>query len=164
MEQEKKNVLVEEVLMTSDKLFRKLLPTIPHELLALDITMPQMKIMLMLFMHGPMRMGVIASEMDVTLPTATSLVDRLVEKDYVLRESQPDDRRVVRCRLSKAGHKTIGGIWESSRGNVQKLLEELEYAKLEMLRQVLQYMLETANTLEKPGIIENQFARISSDN
>ena len=107
MEKTKKTELVASILMTSDKLFRKLLPTVPQEVLTLDVTMPQLKIMLILFIHGPMRMSAIASEMGVALPTATSFIDRLVDKNFVIRESQPNDRRVVLCRLVEAGQKTI---------------------------------------------------------
>ena len=38
-----KDNLVEEILTLADKLFRQLLPTVPEELLSLDVTMPQLK-------------------------------------------------------------------------------------------------------------------------
>lgn len=151
--------LVESILITSDKLFRKLLPTVPKELLSLDVTMPQLKIMLMLFIHGPMRMSDIASEMDVTLPTATSFIDRLAEKNYVVRESQPNDRRVVLCRLAEAGQKTVDGIWESGRKNTGKLLEELDVRKLQMLIEALQSMLDMASAQVEQSLINNTVKR-----
>jgi DNA-binding MarR family transcriptional regulator len=144
MDAANKTKLVESILILSDGIFRKLLPTVPKEILSLDVTMPQMKIMLMLFMHGPMRMSAIASEMDVALPTATSFIDRLAEKNYVVRENQPNDRRVVLCNLTEAGQKAIGGIWESGRKNIGNILEEMDDRKLQMLAEVLQSMLEMA--------------------
>jgi DNA-binding MarR family transcriptional regulator len=156
MEKGDKSNLVEEILSTSDKLFRKLLPTVPRELLDLDVTMPQLKIMLLLYINGAMRMRSIAAELEVTLPTATSFIDRLAEKNYVVRESQPHDRRVVLCRLSEDGQKMVDGIWESSRKNVKKLLEQMNADKLQMLVEVLQDMLDSASAEEEAKLIESK--------
>jgi DNA-binding MarR family transcriptional regulator len=145
MENAGKSILIENILAASDKLFRVLLPTVPREMLELDITMPQLKIMLMLFINGPHRMSSIAAELEVTLPTATSFIDRLVEKHYVIRDSQPDDRRVVLCRLSETGLKTVDGIWESGRKGIRQILKDMDNSKLEMFVNALQSMLELAD-------------------
>jgi DNA-binding MarR family transcriptional regulator len=99
--------------------------------------------MLMLYTHGPVRMSDIAAGLEVTLPTSTSLVDRLVEKNFVVRENQTDDRRVVLCRLSEAGQKAIAGIWASTRTNSKALLEAMATAKLKMFVEVLEDMMQT---------------------
>ena len=117
MAKEKRLDNVEKILKLADKLFRRLFPSVPPELLDLDITMPQLKIVFMLFITGPMRMSDLASDLRVTLATVTGLVERLVERNMVVRESQPDDRRVVLCRLSDTGQKAINRIWESARNN-----------------------------------------------
>lgn len=135
-----KDGLVEDILTLADKLFRQLFPTVPKDLLTLDITMPQTKIILILYIHGPRRMSDIASELDVTLPTATSLVERLVEKGYVLRETQPDDRRVVLCRLSDDGQKAIGRIWQLARNRTAESLEAMDVSKLGLFVEALQAM------------------------
>jgi DNA-binding MarR family transcriptional regulator len=147
-----KETSVENILTLADKLFRQLLPTVPKDLLTLDVTMPQLKIMLILFMHGATRMSDIASELDVTLPTATSLVDRLVEKTYILREAQPDDRRVVLCRLSEAGQEAIGRIWQSAKKRSKEILEAMDSSKLELFVEALQAMYEAA--LAEGNIVE----------
>jgi len=136
--------IIESILRTADKLFRKLLPTVPRELLELDMTMPQLKILFLLFMNGPMRMGALALDLNVTLATATGLIDRLVERGMVAREGQPDDRRVVICRLSDEGHKTISRIWETARNNSRRLLENLDTSSLQTFEEVLKAMLESA--------------------
>jgi DNA-binding MarR family transcriptional regulator len=140
-----KQNLIEEILSLADRLFRQLLPSIPKELLALDVTMPQAKIMIVLYIRGAMRMSDIASELEVALPTATSFIDRLVEKKYVLREPQQDDRRVVLCRLSKSGQKAISRIWDSGRERSKEILEEMDAQKLQKFAEVLEDMLKSAN-------------------
>ena len=139
-----KNSLVEDILILLDKLSRELLPTVPKDFLSLDITMPQTKIMLLLYLQGPKRMSSIACELDVTLPTASSLVERLVEKKYVIREMLLDDRRVVLCCLSKAGQEAISRIWQSSRNKAREILDTLDTSKLELFNEVIQAMYETA--------------------
>ncbi len=138
---------VEKILKLADKLFRTLFASVPRELLELDFTMPQLKIVFMLYIAGPMRMSDIASDLRVTLATATGLVDRLVDNDMIVRESQPDDRRVVLCRLSGTGHKTVSRIWESARNNVQSLLEKMDNDTLDKLTGVLQTMLVSAEAI-----------------
>jgi len=145
-----KDSQVESILALADRLFRQLLPTIPRDLLSLDITVPQTKIMLILYVSGPRRMSDIASELDVTMPTATSLVDRLVEKHYVVREAQPDDRRVVLCQLSHEGQQAISHVWQTARKRSQELLQAMENSKLEMLTEALQSMLEVALAEQQP--------------
>ena len=148
-----KENLIEDVLTLSDNLFRKLLPAFPEELLKLDLTMAQLKIMLLLFFQGQLRMSQLASELDVTLPSTTSLIDRLVEKGYVLRESLAEDRRVVLCQLSDSGHKTISGIWHTARGRTHQLLSTLDMGKLQMIREALATMMESAETDSERNIV-----------
>jgi DNA-binding MarR family transcriptional regulator len=148
--------VVNEILSLSDRLFRTLLPAVPDELLALDVTMPQMKILLLIYIHGPLRMTAIANDLKVTLPTATSLVDKLVEKNYIQRDTQSDDRRVVLCKLSAAGQKAIVGIWESARSRCQQLLLDMEFEKLKMLKDVLEAMLQSANAQQAHSVSSNR--------
>ncbi len=138
------NNAIERMLGLTDKLFRVLLPTVPKELLEMDFTMPQMKILLMLFMYEPMRMSHIAADLGVTLATATGLIDRLVEREIVLRESDPADRRVVLCRLSDTGEKTLSRIWNTVRNRMADLVRTLEASKLESLTRILDTMLTNA--------------------
>src|SRR5512137_1283526 len=75
-------------------------PIIPQDWLDMDLTMPQLKIMVILWRQGPARMSELASGLAVTLATATGIVDRLVEKGFIVREGLPVVRCVVICRLS----------------------------------------------------------------
>jgi DNA-binding MarR family transcriptional regulator len=144
MAKQSQQEMVEGILKFADNIFRVLLPTVPRELLVLDFTMSQLKMMFLLFFNGPMRMSDLASDLGVTLATATGLADRLVERDMVARESQPDDRRVVLCRLSGAGHKGISRIWESASGRMRGILQSMDAKKLQTLYGVLESMLASA--------------------
>jgi DNA-binding MarR family transcriptional regulator len=103
-----------------------------------------LKIMVILFVRGAIRMTDLASGLGVTLATATGLIDRLVERGLVTRDSLPDDRRVVLCRLSESGHRTISQIWNSAKNRSRELLETMDTEKLRMFTDVLSTMLESA--------------------
>lgn len=143
MSSDHKEILVDNILTTADKLFRTMLPTVPEALLSMDVTMPQLKIMLMLYFHGPMRMSAIASELNVTLPTATSLVDKLVDKNFVSRETRNEDRRVVICQVSEEGNTAIVNIWKSFRINCHKILAEVDTVQLKIFSEILNAMMKS---------------------
>lgn len=151
-DREQENERIDEILKLAEQVFRELLPTVPRELLELDITMPQLKTMLLLFLNGPMRMSDLAADLGVTLATATGLVDRMVERGIVVRDSLPEDRRVVLCRLSETGQKMVSRIWESSRKRSREILEYLDTAALQMLSEALTAMLEYGRSLRENSI------------
>lgn len=145
----KQEELVERILQLGEKAFRELMPILPTEWLQLDLTMPQLKVTLLLFMSGPSRMSDIASALGVSLATATGVVDRLVERDTVVRESHPDDRRVVLCRLSEKGQKMIGGLWQLARDRAKELLELAAISQLQLITGALEALLEAGEASRK---------------
>jgi len=137
----KQEELIERILQLGEKAFRELIPILPTEWLQLDLTMSQLKVVLLLFMTGSVRMSDIASALGVSLATATGVVDRLVERDIVLRESQPEDRRVVLCHLSEKGQKLIGGLWQLARDRAKELLEVAAPSQLQLITEALEALL-----------------------
>ena len=63
--------------------------------LELDLTMPQLKMLFVVDLLGPVPMGQLAARLGISLPTATGLIDRLVEAGLARREHDERDRRVV---------------------------------------------------------------------
>ena len=151
MVESQRDELIEHVLQLGDRVFRELLPIVPKELLHLDLTMPQLKVVLLLFLNGPTRMSGLASGLSVSLATATGVVDRLVERDIVLREGQPQDRRVVLCHLSEKGQNLIGGMWQSARERAKELLEAIAPSRLQLVTEALEALLQ-AGTVTKEDL------------
>jgi DNA-binding MarR family transcriptional regulator len=145
-EQEK---LIENILQLTDRAFRELLPMVPKEWLHLDLTTPQLKVILLLFISGPSRMSEIASALGVSLATATGVLDRLVERDLVIREGCPEDRRVVICRLSPDGEKLISGLWQLSRDRAGELMRALTSSQLLLITQALEALLQASEITQK---------------
>ena len=132
-----------------EQLEQALRPIIPKDWLSLDLTMPQLKVMLTLSREGPARMSDLASNLGVTLATATGIVDRLVEKGHVTRERVPGDRRVVMCRLSKEGEEFMKQLWQSGRTQVERILKVMTPDQLRAVARSTEIFIEAARKLQQ---------------
>lgn len=102
----------------------------------LDLTMPQLHTMALLS-QGPQRMGVIAWRLNSSQSAATSMIDRLVDKDLVARVPDKDDRRVVACQLTESGREEMERLWRINRMRIAKMAD---YLTIEELRRVVAAM------------------------
>ena len=144
-----KEDLIGSILHLTDRAFRQLLPMVPKEWLRLDLTMPQLKVVLLLFISGPSRMSEIASALGVSLATATGVVDRLVERDILTREGDPGDRRVVLCRLSEKGGELMSGLWQLSRDQAGELMRSLASPQLLLITESLEVLLQAGEATKE---------------
>ena len=110
-------------------------PILPDEWLSTDLTMPQLKVLLILWRAGATRMSELATGLNVTMATATGVVDRLVEKGYVVREGLPGDRRVVISRLSPDGEDFLKRLRLSGRASVGRVLDAMTPEQLSIVAQ-----------------------------
>lgn len=161
-----KEELIENILQLADRAFRQLLPMVPKEWLRLDVTMPQLKVMFLLFISGPSRMNVIASALGVSLASATGVVDRLVERGITLRDGDPEDRRVVLCRLSDKGEELISSLWQLSRASAGELMRVVTIPQLRLITKALEALLQAAEA-NKAVLLDQgdtQYGLVSNDN
>ncbi len=134
---------VEQTLQLADRVSRELLILIPKEMLNSDLmvlTMAQFKIVLLLFITETARMSLIAQELGVSLSTATGIVDRLVEKGIVVRQEDPNDRRIVLCKLTEKGKNMLNGLWRAARNGTRELLMAVPEAKLPLVDEALKVL------------------------
>jgi DNA-binding MarR family transcriptional regulator len=66
--------------------------------LLLDLTMAQLKAMMLIVQSGGVRSRELADGLGIAPSAATPLVDRLVEQKLARREDDPDDRRIIWIR------------------------------------------------------------------
>lgn len=141
-QEQQKGDLIENILQLTDKAFREWLPMLPKEWLHIDLTTSQLKVVLLIFVSGPLRMSDIAHELGVSLATATGVVDRLVGRGMLIREGDPKDRRVVLCRLSDEGEKLISGVWQLSRDQLGEMMRAITPPQLMLVTEALQLLLQ----------------------
>jgi DNA-binding MarR family transcriptional regulator len=136
-----KDEVVDRILQGISDIFREVLPLAHKELLEMDLTAPQLKVVLLLYLYGPTRMSELAGSLGVTLATATGIVDRLVERELVTRENQLNDRRVVMCRLSENGLDMTDRLWKTSREKARQLLSGMDLSRLHLIDEALGTMI-----------------------
>jgi len=142
--------LVQHILQRAENIYNMLSPGIPTEWFSSDLTVAQLRVLLVLYSAGPSRMSAIASVIDIALPTATGIVDKLVNKGLVIRETDTQDRRQVICRLSPAGQDTINRLWTSSQFQMEKLLEGLTEEELEKAAEVAEMLFNNLANRNQP--------------
>jgi DNA-binding MarR family transcriptional regulator len=142
----------------SDKIYLSSGPDAPHEGLAKwlsgDLTVAQLRVLLLLYTGGSMRMSTIASHLSIAVSTATGILDKLVTKNMVVRDIDTADRRQVICRLSEAGQELMGGLWNVGRSMIEKMLRSLSIEQLEIAAQVAEFLYQGLNAVPTTDIKE----------
>lgn len=68
-----------------------------------DLSMAQAKALAAIATNGDPSVGVVARELNIGLPAASQIVERLVKAGLVERRPHPHDRRITQCCLSEHG-------------------------------------------------------------
>ena len=94
--------LVERALPLLPEIGKLLYAAVSRHAEAAGLSLAQVKAMGYLAQHGHRTVGEIATGLGVSMPSASELVDRLVEAGLAERGANPDDRRQVRVWLTPA--------------------------------------------------------------
>jgi DNA-binding MarR family transcriptional regulator len=133
--------LISQILKLSEDIFQAIRLTFPPEWLSSDMTVAQLRVLLLLHSEGQSRMSSIANTLGIAVSTATGIMDNLVKKELVTRSADDEDRRVVICKLSHQGQETIQRIWALGRFQMEKLLYGLSQEQLEKSKEVAEFLL-----------------------
>src|SRR5213080_64767 len=78
---------------------------------SLDVCLSDFGVMELLLHKGPQPVNEIGRRIDLTSGSITSAVDRLEKRGFVVRGSDPDDRRARIVRLTPEGEAMITGVF-----------------------------------------------------
>jgi DNA-binding MarR family transcriptional regulator len=115
------------------------------------VSLPQLRMLLLLEMDGPSTMGDLARRASVAMPTATSSVNALVKARYVTRRRAKRDRRIVVVTLSAKGKDVLERLHEERAQRLQKVLERLDAADQTRFVEAFEVMLEVLRKLDEPA-------------
>lgn len=105
-----------------------------------DLGLQELKVIDFLGKTGPSIMRKIADHLMLAVSTITGIVDKMVQKEYVIRERTDEDRRIVNVRLTGKGHEifqmNMNAHMEFSQGMLQALNEDEQEILLVLLRKV----------------------------
>ncbi|MEV4641656.1 MarR family transcriptional regulator [Actinoplanes sp. NPDC049548] len=113
-------------------------------LFASQLTMSQLKILLLLFRLGDTSGRELAGLLGVSLATLSGMVDRLVAHDLATRAEDPNDRRVRRITLSPNGRELISRIITAGADKQLRLLKKLTDDELQTVRDAMVAMVRVA--------------------
>jgi DNA-binding MarR family transcriptional regulator len=107
---------------------------------AVELTMPQLKALLLVDSASGASHGEIARGLGVGLSTVTGIVDRLVEHGLVERYTDPDDRRMSRVRVTDIGSELLDGLWATRGERLGQALASLSQQERSNLQNALQQL------------------------
>ena len=114
-----------------------------HEWQGMDLSISQFNTLVMLKQIGPMRMGMISYYLKNTLAATTAIVDRLENKELVVRAKDPNDRRVVVCELTEQGQKTTERFWRVAREAALRVADKWDQDQFDSVVNALELILQT---------------------
>jgi DNA-binding MarR family transcriptional regulator len=94
---------------------------------------------------GSVTMRQLARDLDVSESSTTAVTDRLVRQGLVERQSDPNDRRVVRLALSSVGSDLVERLDEAATSRTAEMLAALTDIQLGQLIDILETLAEATD-------------------
>ena len=106
--------------------------TVLQDWQGLNLSMAQLKVLITLSFNGPTAISQLAEALGVTHPTASQLVDRLVQVGLVERAESTTDRRFTLAHLTQAGEQLAQRLWKGRMAHLHALaqLDEQDFSAL----------------------------------
>jgi DNA-binding MarR family transcriptional regulator len=111
-----------------------------------DLTVPQFFVLAEVGYGGYLRLHEIGRRLAVTMGNITGIVDRLESAGYILRERDPEDRRVTWVKMTPNGLALYEEVSHTFQMEVAQHLEKLSGQELRILSRILRKL--DATTLE----------------
>lgn len=121
----------------------------------LDLTMPQLKIILLLGQVGSASVSWLAARLDVSPPNVTGILDRLQQHGWIERTSDPQDRRVVRVVLTERAQQLLRDMNRIGDERMTAIIREMSAEDQLALRQGLNGLLASLRACDRfAGVAE----------
>jgi DNA-binding MarR family transcriptional regulator len=88
----------------------------------------------------PCRITELAAREGITQPAVTQLVNRLEARGWVVRTTDPDDRRAVLVELTDVGVEEFEHLRADYRALMRSYMADLDYEELETLSDALEIL------------------------
>jgi DNA-binding MarR family transcriptional regulator len=111
-----------------------------------SVTMQQLRVMMILYADGPTRVSVLARKLNVSTPTITGILDRLVRRDFTYRADDPRDRRVVLNALTENGRHVIEHLQPLDSNRLSKAIESLSAEQQQSVASALETLVDAVES------------------
>ena len=119
--------------------------------MSLPLTIQQLKLLMLVVTAGPVTSHHVAAELGLTAATVSGIVDRLVERELVVRDHDSSDRRVRPLRATPAGVEIVEGLTELGTWHEQEVLSRLTLDDLAALARGFGAVRRAVDELESRG-------------
>ena len=89
------------------------------------LTVPQHRLLVVISVRGPQRIGALAADLGVNQSNASRLVDRLVDQGLLARATDPEDGRASLVSLTDAGTTALDVVNQLRLEQLRELVQDL---------------------------------------
>ncbi|GHG53947.1 hypothetical protein GCM10012320_25010 [Sinomonas cellulolyticus] len=89
------------------------------------VSLPQLRVLVLVALHGPQNLGAVARELGVHASNATRTCDRLVVAGLLSRREDPSDRRFLQLDLTPEGRDLVETMIEHRRQSIAEVIEKI---------------------------------------
>jgi len=132
------------ILETQRQMRRRITELRAPPLLDVQLTMSQLKVMIVLGRLGATSGQDLARRTGFSLATLTGVIDRLAAQDLVSRREDPQDRRVRRLELTPTGTELIDRLIAAGEEQQHRMLDRLDDAGLDLVARAFDLLLAAA--------------------
>ncbi|MBD2059974.1 winged helix-turn-helix transcriptional regulator [Oculatella sp. FACHB-28] len=100
-----------------------------------SVSLSQLRVLWFLNRCPQSSLSEVADDLDVTRPTMSAMIERLVQRGFVNRVEDPEERRRVLLTLTATGSKYLEQVSEATRSKVAGVLSPLSDTELQQLMQ-----------------------------
>ncbi len=90
-----------------------------------DLSVPQFRALVYVNRNAGASLSDVAEHLGLALPSASKLIDKLVARDLITRESAPDDRRRVLLMLTPSGQAILQATIQATQARLAQELAAL---------------------------------------
>jgi DNA-binding MarR family transcriptional regulator len=104
------------------------------------LNVPQFRTLMFVDQHAGASLSTAAEFLGLSLPSASKLVDGLVKRGMLMRQSDRKDRRRMTLRLTRKGDALLSGVQETVRGHLAGMLDRMDTGSLGVLAEALRVL------------------------
>lgn len=113
-----------------------------------DLTGQQLRVLLLVMRKPGVGAGEVGQSLGVSAPTATGIVERLVDRGLLQRGQDPVDRRMRPLTLTTAGEATLGELDAANEAMFARLVPLLPTSTLSSIRVAYESLLAAVSDAE----------------
>jgi DNA-binding MarR family transcriptional regulator len=125
--------LIEQAVCAHFELLRAMTASSTEDWLQVDLTLAQIKALFALWQEAPLTIGALGDRLGVGVPTASHLVERLVQLGLVERREDESDRRRTHVSPSETGTALVERLRAVRGEQLRRRLDRLEDGDLAAL-------------------------------